>query len=607
MFRKILLLLFICFYNSYGQVNEVHRECFDVIMDKLPASVYEEQYNTYLFCAEKDKKVNISASFLGLGDLKKTDVYSVENIDYKPYPFTGGIEIPFTATDNASPLFTIPFKFCFFEKSYDQISVHSNGTVAFGYVPGYMWDPSGHNNILPSNDPNLRNSIIFYKHTHWSNRPTQPAKGSINYQIVGNYPCRKLVINFFELPSYALTPAECANIPANRQTAQIVLHETTNIIDINVAKHDGCPLDLDRGASTLGINNANGTVAYWPSGMNNSVFDLEKKSFRFKPAGTKSYDIDWYVNGAHVGKDVSSIDVKIENDDDQLVECVLTAISCEERTQAIGQVLLKPEIKKEKFDLDKVIICDKKQNFIDLTEYGQIVLDSQENPNNFELAYYRTEEDVIDEKNKIDNFKNYPITEGTQNVYIHITSEKAGCTQYFKMEIIKAPVEVLPKIDVNQCSTYAFPVLSNDEFYLKMERLDEDGKVVTGMLGVPVENQQINEYGYYRVYVKKTNEYNCEDVKSYLVLVENCNYPKGISPNFDGENDYLDLVYRNIIELKIYNRYGKVVYEHGKGYKREWMGQDNNGKPLPAGTYFLYVKTQNYEHSDWIQLVREVK
>ena len=92
-----------------------------------------------------------------------------------------------------------------------------------------------------------------------------------------------------------------------------------------------------------------------------------------------------------------------------------------------------------------------------------------------------------------------------------------------------------------------------------------------------------------------------------MVLVENCNYPKGISPNFDGDNDYLDLVYRNIIELKIYNRYGKVVYEHGKGYKREWIGQDNNGKPLPAGTYFLYVKTQNYEHSDWIQLVREVK
>lgn len=607
MFRKILFsLLFVCFYSSYGQVNEVHWECFDVAMDKLPSTFYEEQYNTYLFCAEKDKKVNISANFLGLGNLKKTDIYSVENIDYNPYPFTG-TEIPIRFTDQASPLFAIPFSFCFFEKSFDQISVHSNGIISFGKQPGAMSDP-GTAILLPSTNNNLTNSIVYYKHTHWSNVPTpSTGKGSINYAIVGDYPCRKLVINFFEMPSYGLTPADCALIPADRQTFQIVLYETTNIIDIHVERHDGCPLEPNRGGSTIGINNATGTDSYTVPGMNAEVFDLDKKSFRFKPAGGKSYDIDWYVNGRAAGKDVSSIDVKIEDDSDVSVECVLTAISCEKKVKAIGQILLKPEVKKDKFDLDRVVICDKNQNFMDLTEYGQIVLDAQENPENFEVTYYKTEDDVINEKNKLDNFKNFPINEGSQYVYIHIIGNKAGCTQYFKMEIIKVPVEVLPKTDINQCTSYTFPILNNDEFYLKMERLDEDGKVVTGMMGVPVENQQIKEYGYYRVYVKKTNEYSCEDVKSYLVLVENCNYPKGISPNFDGDNDYLDLVYRNIIELKIYNRYGKVVYEHGKGYKREWIGQDNNGKPLPAGTYFLYVKTQNYEHSDWIQLVREVK
>ena len=616
MFRKILFsLLSICFYDSYSQVNEIHPDCkedaYDVNMNK-PSGVshgklYEEGYNTYLFCAEEGNKVTVSANFKGEWNLRKTDTYSVESIDYKPYPFTG-TEVPIQLPDRASPLFTIPFSFCFFEQSFNQISVHSNGIISFGKQPGTMSDP-GTTILLPTTNNNLTNSIVYYKHTHWGNTPVPTTgKGSINYEIVGNYPCRKLVINFFELPSYGLTPSECQLIPANRQTFQIVLHETTNIIDFHIERHDGCPLAPNKGASTIGINNATGTSAYTVSGKNATVFDIDKESYRFKPSGAKSFKKEWYINGRFVEKDVDAISVSLEDYENQLVECRFVPITCgKEDAPAVAQLLLKPEIKIEDYNFQRVIICDKDKNIVDLTEYGQVLLDFQDKPENFIIDYYKTEKDAINQINKIENFKTYPISEGSREVFILIKSLRAECTEYFKMEIIKAPVEVLPKTDINQCSTYTFPVLTNDEFYFKMERLDEDGKVVTGMMGVPVENQQINEYGYYRVYDKKTNEYNCEDVKSYLVLVENCNYPKGISPNFDGDNDYLDLVYRNIIELKIYNRYGKVVYEHGKGYKREWIGQDNNGKPLPAGTYFLYVKTQNYEHSDWIQLVREVK
>src|SRR5690606_8967142 len=53
--------------------------------------------------------------------------------------------------------------------------------------------------------------------------------------------------------------------------------------------------------------------------------------------------------------------------------------------------------------------------------------------------------------------------------------------------------------------------------------------------------------------------------------------PKGISPNGDGENDYLDLDGYFVSKISIYNRYGTEVYVK-KDYINEWYGQDKNSK-----------------------------
>ena len=83
--------------------------------------------------------------------------------------------------------------------------------------------------------------------------------------------------------------------------------------------------------------------------------------------------------------------------------------------------------------------------------------------------------------------------------------------------------------------------------------------------------------------------------------------PKGISPNGDGDNDYLDLEGYFISKIVIYNRYGTEVYSK-KDYVNEWYGQNNNGKLLPAGTYFYTVEVQGVPYkSGYIQVIREVK
>lgn len=87
----------------------------------------------------------------------------------------------------------------------------------------------------------------------------------------------------------------------------------------------------------------------------------------------------------------------------------------------------------------------------------------------------------------------------------------------------------------------------------------------------------------------------------------NCEIPKGISANNDGLNDRLDLSGMNIERIKIFNRYGKIVYER-KNYLNEWFGQSNQGNILPSGTYYYSIQFKYSEEvTGWIQLINEVK
>lgn len=67
------------------------------------------------------------------------------------------------------------------------------------------------------------------------------------------------------------------------------------------------------------------------------------------------------------------------------------------------------------------------------------------------------------------------------------------------------------------------------------------------------------------------------------------------SPNNDGENDVLELINLDDYpdaELKVYNRWGELVY-HSEKYMNDWNGNHyKNGKEVPEGVYF-YIVTPN--------------
>lgn len=639
MFRKILLLiLLLAGFSGWTQLVPPDHSCFNIDVDLNLHRERDENgsqiKDNYIVC--RDQTVNIPP-LLEVDYLRRTDQYQVLSNDYQSaiYPYgpnalatetdiwgENGVNLPWD--DEASCVVDIGFKFSYFDQVFEKVVVWSNGIVRLyngplqcpstnrdSYPPGTS--PGGGPYGMPYM-PNFYYGGIMgsYQHTHWNSNDIP--EGRISYNVYGEAPCRKFVVTFYNMPPAGLYPDKCPP-PVDWHHHQIVLHETTNVIDVNLIRHIACPAtEPDNAAGIVGILSPDGSKWYVPHNKDFGAWDAVEESWRFAPSGEALFDIEWYVDNTLIttlNGDSPDLSLDLQIDARKEVRgCLVVETVPGERWVECYELNIRPAIEVDQLDLQP-IICDKDQNSYDLNSITQMVkaaqTTSQAELEKLKFLYYNTQDDAKDKLNQITNIREFGVEEGKNPVFVRIESEIEECFEILQSVIIKAPVEVIHKPEVFLCDEYTLPVLTNDEFYYKIERLDENMEYIVKTIPDVYENMKINEAGYYRVYVKKTNQYGCEDVKSSLLMVESCKYPKGISPNYDGDNDYLDLTYNNVHELKIYNRHGKLVYEAGKEYKRQWAGQDMNDKLLPAGTYFLYVKTKNYEYQDWIQLIYESK
>ncbi|MFD2917623.1 T9SS type B sorting domain-containing protein [Psychroserpens luteus] len=137
-------------------------------------------------------------------------------------------------------------------------------------------------------------------------------------------------------------------------------------------------------------------------------------------------------------------------------------------------------------------------------------------------------------------------------------------------------------------------ILSEISFYESLEDLEAN------------ENDIINPENYSNsnnpqiIYVKVDNA-PCYDIYEFEVSVENCppNVPEGFSPNDDGTNDWFNIqglydIFENH-ELKIFNRYGTLIFEGHNNKKWHGLvnrGLNNHGKIVPVGTYY-YILNPN--------------
>lgn len=96
-------------------------------------------------------------------------------------------------------------------------------------------------------------------------------------------------------------------------------------------------------------------------------------------------------------------------------------------------------------------------------------------------------------------------------------------------------------------------------------------------------------------YVRVTDFQGCEGLDSLLVTVRPDDYQpvdNFISPNGDGFNDYFDLSLINPFnncEFTVMNRWGATVYNIDQ-YQNDWDGNNQDGNPLPDGTYYWILQ-----------------
>ncbi|MEM6268561.1 MAG: gliding motility-associated C-terminal domain-containing protein [Bacteroidota bacterium] len=211
--------------------------------------------------------------------------YNVTPIPYNPYPYNAGTPILLNIDDTYSGALPIGFDFCFYGFNYNQCLIGSNGILSFdlGLAGGFC--PWAINNPIPS-ALNPTNCIM----APWQDIDPS-AGGAIRWASYGVAPCRTFVVSYDVVPMFSF------GCGGQLYTAQIVLYETTNIIETYIQNKTICAA-WNGGNAIHGVTDATTTQATVVPGRNfPTQWAAMNDAWRFVPAGPPNFGITWYEVG----------------------------------------------------------------------------------------------------------------------------------------------------------------------------------------------------------------------------------------------------------------------------------------------------------------------
>jgi gliding motility-associated-like protein len=350
-----------------------------------------------------------------------TTDYTVSSIIYQPLfsfndPSATQIPIPTTGNQDdfwAAGVFALPFPFCFYNINYNNLLVGSNGVLKFGPLTELdalkgNFCPFNLNDVLIPNGnfPTAGNKVLNAIYGIYQDIDFQSGIGSINYKIFDSFPNRTFVMNVSGVPQW---PA--GQNTNNLQTTQIILYETTNIIDILVKRRVLGVGNSSWREGVLGIQNATGTLAETPPERNTGFWTVEEtpaspsEAWRFTPsgAGTETVTFIWRNQANDIilqgsGAAFSSVQVCPLANETYSVEAIFTR--CDGSTVSVSDTyLLQIEPPLDVVDpLDLSICNDTYPASVNINQDTHILDAAQ--PSDYEILYFIN---LIDAQNQVDS------------------------------------------------------------------------------------------------------------------------------------------------------------------------------------------------------------
>ena len=235
---------------------------------------------------------NLTATFFQTGN---TSTYGVSSIPYTPFPYNVGTATLVNIDHIWSSVITLPFNFCFFGTSYNQLVIGANGILTFDLTQAgssCAWNLTSSGSVPTVNI--YGNSIMGAYHD------IDPSLGGdIYYHTTGVAPCRTFIVSYRDVPMFdSGLFGSCSG--TTNATHQIVLYETTNVIEIYIKDKESCS-GWNDGLAVEGIQDSTQTIAYTVPGRNNTAWNATNDAWRFTPNGPSIVTIDWFQGATQIG------------------------------------------------------------------------------------------------------------------------------------------------------------------------------------------------------------------------------------------------------------------------------------------------------------------
>ena len=197
--------------------------------------------------------------------------YSVNAIPFQPY--TGSLPVLLTSDDMNSSLITLPFSFDFYGTIFNQLVVSTNGYIDFrNTMAGQLSPWSFPQNQIPNVAFPVKMAVLGCYH----DMNNSNGQGTITYGVYGTAPYRKFVVYFNNNSHFVCTTV--------KSSFQMILHETSNIIDVQLIDKQVCPT-WNGGRAVTGLINLDGTQAVTPPGRNVGNWTAVQEAWRFSRPG----------------------------------------------------------------------------------------------------------------------------------------------------------------------------------------------------------------------------------------------------------------------------------------------------------------------------------